>query len=198
MESFLPLVSYAFVTSITPGPNNIMLTASGISFGLKKTVPHILGIPFGFGVQLALCAYGLGAILLHVPEAQLGLKAFGTGYLLYLVWCLRVNVVSSNNSGQTDSKPLTFIEAALFQFANPKAWIMALTGASIFIPSYQPFALSVAMLCVIFCFINLPCVGIWAVLGTMIKQYLKNEVWQKIFSGVIVLLTIYSAIAIWL
>ena len=88
MEIFLPLVSYAFVTSITPGPNNIMLAASGVTFGFIRTIPHILGIPLGFGIQLMLCATGLGALLVSIPELNLGLKIIGSIYLIYLAWLL--------------------------------------------------------------------------------------------------------------
>ena len=197
MQELLPLASYAFVSSITPGPNNIMLTASGISFGLKRTIPHILGIPFGFGVQLALCAYGLGAILLHIPAANIALKLFGSSYLLYLAWSLRVNVVGGT-AKDGSGKPMSFFNAALFQFANPKAWIMAVTGASVFLPPYQAFVLSVAILCSVFCLINLPCVGVWAVLGSAIKVRLSNPIWQKGFSAIIVILTLYAAVAVWL
>ena len=124
METLLPLASYALVASITPGPNNIMLTASGISFGFKKTVPHMLGIPLGFGIQLILCAYGLGSILLRVPQAYLGLKIFGTGYLLYLAWSLRSNVVVDSRTNNSQARPMSFINAALFQFAiqRPGLW----------------------------------------------------------------------------
>jgi len=197
VHELLPLISYAFVSSITPGPNNIMLTASGISFGLKRTIPHLLGIPFGFGIQLALCAYGLGAFLLYIPAANVALKLFGSGYLLYLAWSLRVNVVGSS-ANDSSGKPMSFFNAALFQFANPKAWIMAVTGASVFLPPYQPFVLSVATLCLVFCLINLPCVGAWAILGSAIKAHLSNPVWQRWFSGVIVVLTLYTAVAVWL
>ena len=98
MVELIPLASYAFISSITPGPNNIMLTASGITFGMRRSIPHILGIPFGFGVQLALCAYGLGALLIQVPAANIALKVFGTAYLVYLAWTLRVNIVKSDSS----------------------------------------------------------------------------------------------------
>ena len=196
-SQLVPLILFGIATAFSPGPNNIMLTASGISFGLKRTIPHILGIPFGFGIQLALCAYGLGAILLYVPEANVALKLFSSGYLLYLAWMLRVNVVGSTGS-DSSGKPMSFFNAALFQFANPKAWIMAVTGASVFLPPYEPFILSVSILCLVFCLINLPCVGVWAILGSAIKAHLSNPVWQKWFSGIIVVLTLYTAVAVWL
>ncbi|MFT5194564.1 MAG: threonine/homoserine/homoserine lactone efflux protein [Candidatus Promineifilaceae bacterium] len=198
--ALLPGATYAFVSSITPGPNNIMLTASGITFGFKRTVPHILGIPFGFGVLLALCAVGIGALLVSVPSAEIGLKVFGTTYMLYLAWMLRKNALGKKESatGETEGKPMTFWQAAMFQFANPKAWVFALTGASAFMPNYPSLTLSVAVLVVLFCTINLPCVATWAILGSTIKRYLQNPILERIFSTLIVLLTIYAAIAIWL
>ncbi len=196
MQELLALASYALVSSITPGPNNIMLAASGVSFGFKRTIPHMLGIPFGFAVQLALCAYGLGAFLMQVPAANMALKIFGSSYLLYLAWTLRENVTSSD-SKNAKGKPMTFINAALFQFANPKAWVMAITGASVFLPSFQPLSLAIVILCLIFCLINLPCITVWTLLGTAIRTCLSNPIWQKSFSAVIVILTLYAAIAIW-
>jgi len=198
MDSLLALASYAFVTSITPGPNNIMLTASGISFGFKKTVPHMLGIPFGFGIQLALCSIGLGSILLNVPAAYVGLKIFGTSYLLYLAWSLRGNAIIKEDPEIANTKPMSFTNAALFQFANPKAWVMAITGAAIFMPHYESFLLSITILCVVFCLINLPCVGVWAILGSSIKHILNKPTWQRTFSTILLLLILYSAIAVWL
>lgn len=196
MVELIPLASYAFISSITPGPNNIMLTASGITFGMRRSIPHILGIPFGFGVQLALCAYGLGALLIQVPAANIALKVFGTAYLVYLAWTLRVNIVNSDASGEA-GRPMSFLNAALFQFANPKAWVMALTGASVFVPEYDSYALSVTVLCLVFCFINLPCIVVWAALGSAIKTRLKDPAWQRGFSSILVILTLYVAVAIW-
>ena len=197
MEIFLPLASYAFVTSITPGPNNIMLTASGVSFGFKRTIPHLLGIPLGFGIQLVLCAIGLGTLLIKVPELNTGLKIIGSAYLLYLAWVLRSNVISDKQQGASERKPMTLFNAASFQFANPKAWIMAITGATVFIPKIESFFLSVLTLTAIFCIINVFCIALWALMGSSIKSLLRHEKIERIFSGIIVLMVIYSAIAVW-
>ena len=198
MEIFLPLVSYAFVTSITPGPNNIMLAASGVTFGFIRTIPHILGIPLGFGIQLMLCATGLGALLVSVPELSLGLKIIGSTYLIYLAWLLRSNVIGNSKGEATKSEPMSLLNAALFQFVNPKAWIMAITGVSVFIPTLESFSLSVIMLTITFCTINVLCISLWALMGASLKKSLKNPKIEKIFSGVIVAMIIYSAIAIWI
>lgn len=196
MESLLPLALFAFVSSITPGPNNIMLTSSGILFGFQRSIPHMLGITFGFGVLLALCAAGIGSLILAVPEIHLVLKVMGSAYLVYLAWQLRSMAFRQDH--QSSAKPMSFLGAALFQFANPKAWVMAVTGASAFLPLVQPVWLAIALFCIVFCAINLPCVSLWAGTGAVLRRYLSDPRWQRLFCVVMVLLTLYSAAAVWL
>jgi threonine/homoserine/homoserine lactone efflux protein len=196
MQSLLPLALFAFVSSITPGPNNIMVTSSGIVFGFVRSIPHIVGITFGFGVMLALCAVGIGGLVLALPELHVVLKLLGSGYLLYLAWKLR-----SMRFGQSDNanaRPMSFLGAAAFQFANPKAWIMAVTGVSAFLPPAQPVWMAIGLLCMVFCAINLPCIMVWAGTGAALRRYLTQGLWQRVFCVAMVLLTVYSAIAIWL
>lgn len=198
MEALLPLISFAFVSSITPGPNNIMLTSSGIWFGFQRSVPHMLGITFGFGVLLALCAFGIGAVVIAVPELVLMLKALGSAYLLYLAWQLRAMRVAAP-AGEA-ARPMSFWAAAAFQFANPKAWVMAVTGASAFMPILHnhPVWLAILLYCLVFCAINLPCVSVWAGAGAVLRRYLEQPLWRTVFAAAMILLTLYSALAIWL
>ncbi|ASU38181.1 lysine transporter LysE [Herbaspirillum sp. meg3] len=196
MEALLPLASFAFVTSITPGPNNIMLTSSGVWFGFVRSIPHMLGITFGFAVLLAICAAGIGGLVVAVPAIHVLLKIAGSGYLLYLAWKLRS--MSFNQDVRADVRPMSFVGAALFQFANPKAWVMAITGASAFLPLIQPVWLAIAIYCLVFSVVNLPCVSVWAGAGAVLRRYLTQPLWRAVFSGVMVALTIYSAVAIWL
>ena len=196
MEALLPLASFAFVTSITPGPNNIMLTSSGVWFGFVRSIPHMLGITFGFAVLLAICAAGIGSLVVAVPAVHVLLKIAGSGYLLYLAWKLRS--MSFSQDLRADVRPMSFVGAALFQFANPKAWVMAITGASAFLPLIQPVWLAIAIYCLVFSVVNLPCVSVWAGAGAVLRRYLTQPLWRATFSGVMVLLTIYSAVAIWL
>lgn len=195
MEPLLPLALFAFVSSITPGPNNIMLTTSGIVFGFRRTIPHMLGVTFGFGILLLLCALGIGSLILALPAAHSVLKVLGSTYLLYLAWQLRT--VSFRSEGATDARPMSFIGASLFQFANPKAWVMALTGVSAFLPPLQPVALAVGLLCLVFCVINLPCIMVWVGAGATLRRFLTEPKWQRAFCVTMVLLTVYSALSIW-
>ena len=192
---YLPLMMFAFVSSITPGPNNIMLTCSGIWFGFRRSIPHMLGITIGFGVLLAICAAGIGALVMAVPAAQFALRVAGSGYLLYLAWQLR----DMRFDGQAEEarRPMGFMAAAVFQFCNPKAWVMAITGSSAFLPQGMPVPLAITVFCVIFCAVNLPCISVWTGAGALLRRYLSQPLWRKVFCAVMVLLTVYSALAMW-
>jgi threonine/homoserine/homoserine lactone efflux protein len=196
METLLPLAVFAFVSSITPGPNNIMLTSSGIRFGFTRSIPHMLGITFGFAVLLAICAAGIGSLIIAVPALHVVLKVLGSGYLVYLAWKLRGMAFSQSVVG--DARPMSFFGAALFQFANPKAWVMGITGASAFLPPGDSVVLAIAMFCLVFSVINLPCISVWAGTGAMLRRYLTQRKWQLLFCAVMIVLTLYSAVAIWL
>jgi threonine/homoserine/homoserine lactone efflux protein len=196
LSTLIPLAVFAFVSSITPGPNNIMLTSSGILHGFLRSVPHMLGISLGFGVLLALCAAGIGSLVLAVPQIHLMLKVLGSAYLLYLAWQLRS--MAFTQSAQGIARPMSLLGAALFQFANPKAWVMAVTGASAFLPIMQPMWFAIGMFCLVFCAINLPCISLWTGTGAVLRRYLAQEKWQRVFCAVMVTLTVYSAVSIWL
>ena len=169
MESLLPLSLFAFVSSITPGPNNIMLTSSGIRFGFMRSLPHMFGVVFGFSVILALCAAGIGSLIVAMPALHVVLKTIGSTYLVYLAWQLRS--MAFTQEVDVDVRPMSFIGASLFQFANPKAWVMAVTGASAFLPPVQPVWLAITVYCVIFGIINFPCISIWAGTGAVSVSY---------------------------
>lgn len=193
---YLPLMMFAFVSSITPGPNNIMLTSSGIWFGFRRSIPHMLGITLGFGLLLAICATGIGALVMAVPAVQFALRVAGSGYLLYLAWQLR----DMNFDGQAGQarRPMGFLAAAGFQFCNPKAWVMAITGSSAFLPQGMPVPLAVTVYCVIFCAVNLPCISVWAGGGALLRRSLSQPLWRRVFCAAMVVLTVYSALAMWL
>lgn len=194
-DVILPIASFAFVTTFTPGPNNVLLLSSGLRFGFKLTLPHIAGIQFGVGTQLVLSALGFGVLLMSLPYADIILKVVGTTYLLYLAWMLRRTSFSENPS--TSAKPFTFVQAWLFQFVNPKAWMLTITAGSLFLPKYDSLSLSVITLCATFL-----CVGSfsscsWTVMGASIRRFLQTPFWQNIFSILMIVITLYTAFAIW-
>jgi len=179
-DVFLALVVFAFVTSITPGPNNVMLMASGVNFGFRRTLPHIFGIGIGFLSLLLGVGFGLGALLTAFPVVHVALKIAGGAYLLYLAW--RVAMTRSISEGKGGSaRPMTFLEAAAFQWVNVKAWVMAITGISVYSSSTSPF-LSVILVAVAFALVNLPCVSTWAAFGVALRDFLSEPTRLKWFN----------------
>ena len=195
MESLLPLMTFAFASMITPGPNNLMLAASGVAFGWRRTLPHMLGIPAGLMGLLIVSGLGVGALVTNVPAAGLALKVFGTLYLIYLAWVMR----HSLSSGRTveAARPLKFVEAAVFQFANPKAWIVALTAVSIFIPDAVDPRLGLVAVCGVFLLMNVPCILAWVALGVTARKAFVGSRWRHVFAAVIVGLMLYTIVGIW-
>ena len=196
METLLPLASFTFVASITPGPNNLMLAASGVGFGLRRTLPHMLGVCVGFLALLLVCGLGVGALLIQSPAAAAALKVAGSAYLVYLAWMLRGNFTTE--AGGARSRPMSFLGALAFQFANPKAWLMGVTAVSAFLPGLGSGWTALGLLCLITCTVNFPCITSWAVLGSLIRSRLADPRWQRWFSGSMVVMTLYAATAIWL
>ena len=167
----VPFAAYSFVMSITPGPNNVMLTASGATFGFRRTIPHLLGISVGFGIELLLVCAGLGAIFTRWPEIQAMLRWVGAIYLLYL----GVRMLSSGpaNAG-SNARPVTFLEAAVFQFLNPKAWIMTITAATLFLPRELGVLAAGAYMLLIMVIMNMPCTAVWALFGSSLRRFLER------------------------
>ena len=190
---FLALVSYYFVMFATPGPNNAMLTASGIKFGFKKTLPHLFGIPFGHVIQITLVCFGLGTLFQKYPQVQFYLKWVCFFYLLFLGWKI---LGSFSNTEKKSGRPLRFYEAALFQFINPKAWVVALTAATAFFPSEESFLIATAFVVVTAPFVCLPSICLWAIFGASIKTIIKNHKIKKIIEYLLALLLIITAIII--
>ena len=132
LDIFLALAAFATVTAFTPGPNNIMVTASGVNFGFTRTLPHILGITLGFVVLLLGCAAGLGAIFAAYPPLQIVLKVAGALYMLWLAWKVATSAPSPAEPDEV-ARPLSFWQAALFQWVNPKAVVIALSAIAIYV-----------------------------------------------------------------
>lgn len=162
------LAGFAFVTSITPGPNNLMLLASGTNFGWRRSLPHLLGISFGFGVMLALVGLGLGEVFTRYPGLHGLLKWASLAYLLYLAFKVATAAPPSADGAPSAGKPMGFGAAALFQVVNPKAWAMALTAVT----AYSE--LGIAAMTAVFVLVNLPCCGSWALLGEQMRRWLHR------------------------
>lgn len=169
-ELFLALALFAFVSSITPGPNNLMLMASGANFGFRRTIPHMLGVALGFVFMVVLVGAGLVQIFDAIPLTYTLLKICSVVYLLYLAWKI-ANAGPAQASGATGT-PMTFLQAAAFQWVNPKAWAMALTAISVYTPDQTLWA--IFLVGAVFGAINLPSVGSWTILGQQMARFLTN------------------------
>ena len=190
---FFALISYYFVMFATPGPNNAMLTASGIKFGFRKTLPHLVGIPVGHVIQISLVCFGLGTLFQKYPLIQFYLKWVCFFYLIYLGSKM---IGSFSQTNKESGRPLKLYEAALFQFINPKAWVVALTAATAFFPSGENFLVATAFVTVTAPFVCFPSICLWAIFGSSIKSIIKNTKIKKITEYLLALLLLVTAVII--
>jgi threonine/homoserine/homoserine lactone efflux protein len=195
MNWLLGLAGFAVVASITPGPNNSLLLASGIRFGFARTIRHVVGTAMGMGVLLFSMAAGVGAVLLAVPAADLTVKVIGSAYLVYLA--LRI-AVSHGTGGAVVSRPLGVLGAAGFQFANPKAWLFGLAAAGTFLPpGLGPVAggLAIAATCVV---VILATASLWAAGGAALSRLVNDGSAQRAINLALALVLAASVAFIWI
>ncbi|MET4161131.1 threonine/homoserine/homoserine lactone efflux protein [Marinobacterium sp. MBR-111] len=183
-----PAMLFAFSMSVTPGPNNMMLTASGANFGFRRTVPHIMGITLGCMGLMAAVAMGLGAMFERWPAMQLALKVVGSVYLLWLAWRIATAPAPEVDCA-AERRPLRLWQAAAFQFANPKAWIMSISGVASFTLAGDAFVASALVLIAVMALVNIPAISLWAGFGVALGRLLSTpRHWQR-FNAVMGLLT---------
>ena len=173
----LPLLTYMATMSVTPGPNNLMLAASGVNFGFRRTLPHMLGISIGVGIQIVLVAGLLAWVMTWLDALRLPLVFVGCGYLLWLAW----RQARAGQPGSSEkSRPLGFFGAALFQWVNPKAWMMVLNAAILFLPHGNWTA--VLWMAAMSVFVNLPCIAVWAFAGDKLRLTLRDPLALRVFN----------------
>ncbi|MFZ6875644.1 LysE family translocator [Undibacterium sp. Di27W] len=196
VDTLMAFALFALVSSITPGPNNLMLLASGVNFGFRATLPHMLGISIGFMILVLAVGTGLAGLFTTFPWLYAVLKWAGAAYLLYLAWNIaNAGPLEDKAAGKAEkaeqARPMSFMSAAAFQWVNPKAWVMALGAFSTYIPATGGF-LIVALAAGIFAAINLPSVGMWALFGARVRHLLKVERNLRIFNYGMALLLVLS------
>jgi threonine/homoserine/homoserine lactone efflux protein len=180
IQTVVALSIYTIVTSITPGPNNMMVLASGVNFGVRRTVPHVLGISLGFAAMVVVVGMGLGAVFDVYPMLNAVLRWVGAAYLVYLAY----KIARSGTPDSSDSKtgnPLGFLGAAAFQWVNPKAWVMALGAVAAYLPQH-PSLVSVLAMATLMALLNAPCVGVWATFGVGLRSFLTKPSQLKFFN----------------
>ena len=193
----LPLAAFMVVASITPGPNNLLVASAGARAGYRATIPHLLGIGIGHSFQVALCALGIGAMLMAAPGAEGILKMLSAGYLGWLALKL-IRMGAPDDVRGRDGGPMSFVAAAAFQWVNPKAWMMALTTSGALLPAVSDRALAIALACITVVLVNFPCVSAWAAFGAGMRRLMTRPVHWHVFNvtmGASLLLTAWWIIA---
>ncbi|MBR8070540.1 LysE family translocator [Burkholderia cenocepacia] len=186
---------FALVTSITPGPNNTMLLASGVNFGFRRTMPHLFGISIGVAILMLCVGFGLGEAFKRLPLLYTILEAASVAYLLYLAW--RIGTSGEVKAHGAKPRPMTFIEAAAFQWVNPKAWMMVLTAATT-IRLSADYGMNAAWMSVVFILIGFPCICLWAAFGLGLRRFLSNPRALRVFNvtmAALLILSLYPLVA---
>jgi threonine/homoserine/homoserine lactone efflux protein len=176
------LALFAFVSYMTPGPNNLLLMRSGARFGVRPTSPHVLGIEAGMVGLVLLAHLGLGALLLALPSAFTVLRWACIAYLMWLAWCVLRDTGSAAEEGASTARPMSAHGAALFQIVNPKAWMMAITGISAFTTSGEISTGGIATVIAVFIAIGTPCMFVWALWGAAIHRVLRRPAARRAFN----------------
>ena len=187
------LATFYFTMFFTPGPNNAMLTASGMKFGFLKTLPHLIGIPLGHVLQIGLTCFGLANLFLIYPQIQLYMKILCFFYLLYLGWKM---IGSFNLIQKKTGRPLKLYEASLFQFINPKAWSIAFAVASGFFPAEENILIGIFFVTITAAIICFPTISLWALFGSGLRKFVNNEKMKTIIEYLLAVLLVLTGLFI--
>ncbi|MCU0899119.1 MAG: LysE family translocator [Cypionkella sp.] len=187
-DLFFALVGFALATSITPGPNNMMILASGANFGVRRSLPHLLGISLGHAAMVLVLGLGVSQVFQALPQLATLLKLLSVAYMLWLAW--KIAHAAAPEGRQAAGRPFRFVEAAAFQWVNPKAWAMALTAVTVYAggQGLGPM-LTVAG---VFAMVNLPSVTLWAVAGQQLRRWLTTNRRLVIFNRSMAVLLVAS------
>lgn len=186
----LPLLTFAVASTGTPGPNNIMLTASGANFGYRRSMPHILGIMIGFPGMMVAIGLGLGQVFTAFPQMHEILKWLGSAYLLFLAW--KIATAAKPEGQKNEAKPFTFLQAALFQWVNPKAWIMSVAALTAYTTGEGSYIIETLIVAGMFFVVSFPLISCWCLFGALIGRWLTSPRALMIFNGTMAALIVAS------
>ncbi len=184
------LAAFAFVSSITPGPNNAMLMASGANFGFGRTLPHLAGVAIGFAILLLAVGLGLGGLFTAFPFLHVVLKVVGAVYLLWLAWKIATAKGVSGKAG--GGRPITFLQAVGFQWVNPKAWVMSVGAVATYVPQGAGLPANVGLVVLVFSLVNLPCIVAWTGGGVALRRLLARPAALRAFNWIMAGLLVAS------
>lgn len=191
-DQLLALVTLALAGSFTPGPNNTIATATAANHGLRATLPHVLGVPFGFGTLLVAGNLGVAALLLAHPLLAQAIKWLGIGYLLWIAW----QVAGATSMGERRlARPLSFLQSAAFQYANPKAWMLAAAAAATFMADGTG-TLRLGIVVLVFALAAASSLLLWAAMGVALRRWLAQGTRLRAFNVAMGLLL--AATALWM
>ncbi|ATE65939.1 LysE family translocator [Rhizorhabdus dicambivorans] len=190
-DILIALVTFCVVSTVTPGPNNMMLLSSGATFGFRRTIPHMLGISIGCAIMVLLLGFGLSGVIARVPWLYTVLHIASAGYLLYLSW--RIATSTGVGAGASRGRPLSFLDAAAFQWVNPKAWAMTL-GATTGFARPEHLTADILIVALVLVALGLPCIALWAGGGTMVRQLLTRPGALRTFNIGMALLLVASLV----
>jgi threonine/homoserine/homoserine lactone efflux protein len=190
-DLLLPLALFAISTSITPGPNNLMLTASGVNFGFRRTLPHMIGIAIGFPLMLLAICLGLGGVFRALPQLHVVLRYVGLVYLLWLAWKIATSG-PAEGSAEKSGKPLGFFQAAGFQWVNPKAWMMAAGAVTTYTTPGGNTLAEALLIAGVFAMVSFPCVALWASFGVALERLMRRPLWLRSFNVTMAVMVVAS------
>ncbi len=170
VETLIPLIIFAAVTSVTPGPNNAMVLASGVHFGFRRTIPHMVGIALGYGVMLAIIGAGIGTAMSVSPLVEVAMRLASGAWMVWVAWSLARSTDSGRDAARI--RPMTFIEGALFQWVNPKGWVLAISSMSLFTKSGD-LVTDIAIVVAVYVAACLPSSSIWTAFGVSLRRFLE-------------------------
>ena len=195
MSDLAALAMFALVSSVTPGPNNAMLWASGAQFGFRPTLPHVVGTSVGIGTMAIAVAAGLGALVTTVPQVEIALKAVGSFYLLYLAY----QVVGSGAVRRAEvARPLRLGQATAFQYVNPKAWVFVVAAIGTFRPAAFPVVVASISMAVTMMLVVIPTAAVWAVGGNVLNRFITSERAHRALAVVLAFLLAGTVAYIWI
>jgi len=189
LSLILPLALFSFVGAITPGPNNVMLASSGLNYGVARTIPHMCGVVGGFALMMILVGLGLGTVFQQWPVLHSVLQTVCAMYLLFLAW--KIATAQPASAQSAGSKPLTFLQAAAFQWINPKAWAYSTSVVAVYVPPAN-FFLNLCVAAVISGLVTAPAVWIWTLFGAALRRWLQRPAAVRRFNITMALLLVVS------
>lgn len=187
---FISLMLFAVASTGTPGPNNLMMLSSGLNFGVKQSIPHWLGICTGVPMVIVAVGLGLDQLFQRWPVSFLVLKGLGVVYLIYLAF--KIATAKNSLQARNSAKPFSYVQGALFQWVNPKVWVMVLSALTAFTLPEQPLLPQVATIAVVFFLIGAVCVGSWLVAGSQLQRLFTQPKQRRVFNWMMASLLLCS------